>query len=73
MVTDAVRRRLDHRLVGRVLFILARHGRMGEEQVFGAIKADAGRAGANRHLGVGGVADVGEQLHFDAVAGDPLS
>ena len=44
----AVRRRLDHRAVGGQLLLLVGHRRVGQEQVLGAVQADAGRADADR-------------------------
>ena len=62
MVTRAVGGRLDHRPVGGQLLLLVGHRRVGQEQVLGAVQADAGGADAHGHLGVGGAVDVGQQL-----------
>src|SRR5262245_50789527 len=66
----AVGRRFDDLPVRGELLLFIGNGGVREKQIFGAIQADAGRAGANGRLGVGGAVDVGEQLHAGAVSGD---
>ena len=58
----AVGRRLDDLAVGRELLLLVGDAGVRQVQVFGAVQADAGRAGVGGDDGVGGAADVGEQF-----------
>ena len=45
---------------------------MGQEEVLGAVQADAAGPDLDGHLRVGRAVDVGQQLHLDAVARDRL-
>ena len=72
MTTDRFGRRLDHLPVGGELLLLGRDGRVGQEQVLGAVQADAAGPDARGRGRVDHRVDVGQQLDPLAVGGDRL-